>query len=160
MPKNVLDIAPYEADFFENTWLFAIAAPGSRNYQIAWLLNLAFGLCLCRKSELDVSLVLHRKKKGLTLFDHEEGPSSETIYFPVFQHAIQFAESSVFLYTNKNSESRLIPEIKDADVFLLVPFDFGINKEELTTAFHRIPEFQWTKEVDINTLKSKSNLTF
>ena len=85
----------------------------------------------------------------------------DTKYFSRYLHALPDNECEFYLIANKGSEGYLIPEMKEADYFILIK-EF-IDEEDLNLFLSRlklIKDIQAAVEINPERLKSKENLLF
>jgi len=85
----------------------------------------------------------------------------DTKYFSRYLHALPDNECEFYLIANKGSEGYLIPEMKEADYFILIK-EF-IDEEDLNLFLARlklIKDIQAAVEINPERLKSKENLLF
>ena len=123
--------------------LVAITAP-LRDYRLCFKMNKELNLDLCREDDLELMNTLDKP-----------------FYFSRYYIKDVDSETEFNLLANKGTEGFLIPEMKNADFFLLI--HNYIDKEELREiirGLNRIPEVLVAVEVDPKKLKSKENLIF
>jgi|GEM_PF-1822437 len=164
MAKIKLDLKEIELEFFTDVWVFAIAAFGMKDYRFCWLLNKAFGLNLVRKHEFDIPYFEKKAKIIIgNLFEIEEEEAHiKPSYFSFYQHEVPMTGTGIYLYNNRFKNNLLIPEWKQADYFLYVPYDSGFLEQDILLSFEQLKEVQWARTMKLNEpgFKSKQNLMF
>ena len=123
--------------------LVAITAP-LRDYRLCFKINKELNLDLCREDDLELI-----------------NTPNKPFYFSRYYIKNIDSETEFNLLANKGTEGFLIPEMKNADFFLLI--HNYVDKEELKEiirGLNRIPEVLVAVEVDPKKLKSKENLIF
>lgn len=158
--KLELDIKALELDFFSDIRIFAIGASGIPDYRFCWLLNKSLGLDFFYNADFDIPVFEKQLKPIHNSLFVEERFVIQTHFFPIFQHKIPLSESSIYLYNNRCGEKVLIPEYKQVDFFLFVPFGFSISVQEFLFAFELIKEVQWAKELLSTDISSRKNFIF
>jgi hypothetical protein len=163
MAKYSLSTLSEEQSFFSDYFLTGIRS-ATEGFRFCHLMNQYLGLNLRRVLELDIPIVSagKRKKSERTLFDEyfKEESQPEPYYFPVYKEDIPFSECSYFLYDNRCKERLLIPEKKEIDFFLLIPYSCKLQPHEWMDAFAGMNEIEWARMIEINSLGSKVNFIF
>jgi len=163
MAKFSLSTTAEEQSFFNDYFLIGIRS-ALKDYRFCWTLNRCLGLNLSRTPALDIHLFGAQGKKPLsnTLFDHyfEQENKPGTYYFSVYKEDLFFSECSYFLYNNRCEDQLLIPEKKEVDFFFLVPWSANVPSKEWLSLLADVKDIQWSKLIEINSLKSKINFIF
>ena len=137
--KNLVKI---EDDF--QGMLFGIAAQ-VKDYQLCWNLNRLFGFDLKRMDDIEI---IHRKK-------------NKTSVFSLYRFEDDLDKCIVNVVSNKYLGEFLIPEIKQADYFLILHGEFAEDRvDEIVHRLKNISAVQMTIPVNYSGLKSKKNLIF
>lgn len=160
MAKFLLNTALVEEDFFTDSRLIAIGS-ALKGYSLCWWLNELFALNFMREPELDICIREGKimAQQGLTLFDPVEEEEKRQYYFPVFRHVLPYFDASIYLYTNRCSVKKLVPELKHADFLLLLQFASYIEPEhDFSPLLARVQGISWTSELAPESLKSRRNL--
>ena len=116
-----------------------------RDYRICWLINRALNIDLCRNTDL---LISNSRKKTESL------------------HNLYFYEDEInllrfYLVTNKSSGIYLIPELKQADYFMLLKGDAAATLvDETAHLLENSPGIEKIFKSEPLTLRSKENLIF
>ncbi len=87
--------------------------------------------------------------------------ADDPVYFSKFHYKAARTDTDLYLLANKGTEGLLIPEMKNADFFILI--ENYIDKEDLErimVGLNQISEVLVAIEVDPKKLKSKENLIF
>jgi hypothetical protein len=139
LSKFTLDVA-YDFDFI----LLGISCH-EKDYRISWAIREKLGIDLCRGEDIVIS-----SKKG-----------TQSDAFAVFEHFSEENESSIFLVSNRNGPSLLVPEQRSADYFLIARGGYDQeNKEEILLLIREISFVLTAFAIDPASLKSKQNLIF
>ncbi|MGB4774675.1 MAG: IPExxxVDY family protein [Daejeonella sp.] len=139
MNKTILK---YEPDL--NFVLVAITAT-LKDYKLCFKINKQLGTNFNRINELEL------------VFNTDES----LFYFSRYYYKNIQTETEYYILSNKGTEGFLVPEMKEADFFLLIRN--YIDNEDLRTviiALNKIPEVVVAAEVNPKKLKSKENLIF
>ena len=137
MPKTVLRV-DYDYDFY----LLALVSP-IKDYRLCWVLNRSCDLDLKKQGDLEIS---SQKNKKL-------------VYFSVFEYEDEINQAYYNVISNKLMGEWLIPELKEADFFIMVRGNTSVKERERLLEKIRIdPEIQMAFEVDPTKLKSRQNL--
>lgn len=160
MAKFLLNTASFEEDFFSDSRLIAIGS-SLKGYSLCWWLNQLFGLNFVREPDMDICIQegkILTKNPG-TLFDTVQEEVKKKYYFPVFRHELPYVDSSIYLYANRCSVKKLIPDVKHADYLLLIQFASYIEPEQdFFRDLTKVHGVSWSSELEIETLKSRRNL--
>lgn len=124
--------------------LIAITAP-LKDYRLCYKINKQLLIEFYRTDELSLQYAI----------------SEQPAFFSKFHYRMAETETDFHLLSNKGTEGLLIPEMKNADFFILI--QNYIDKDDLNhfiTGLNKIPEVLVAVEVDPKKLKSKENLIF
>ncbi|WP_118975466.1 IPExxxVDY family protein [Taibaiella koreensis] len=160
MAKFLLNTAFVEEDFFSDSRLIAVGS-ALKGHSLCWWINELFGLKFVREPEMDICIHEGRVSSGSgTLFD--ELPEEEVkrkYHFPVYRHALPYFDAAFYLYANRCSVKKLVPELKHADYLLLIQFASYIEPEQdFSFDLVKVNGVAWTSELEIASLKSRRNL--
>lgn len=137
MPRTVLRIE-YDYDFY----LLALVSP-IKDYRLCWVLNKTCDLDLKKQGDLEIN---SQKNKKL-------------VYFTVFEYQDKINQTYYNIISNKLMGEWLIPELKEADYFMMVRGNTSsMERESLLENVKIDPEIQMAFEVDPAKLKSRQNL--
>lgn len=160
MAKFLLNTAFVEEDFFSDSRLIAIGS-ALKGYSLCWWFNQLFGLNFVREPELDICIQEGKilERSGGRLFDQVEEEVKRKYYFPVYRHELPYFDASIYLYVNRCSSKKLLPELKHADYLLLLQLTSYIEPEQdFLPNLTAIQGISWTSELEIDVLKSRRNL--
>lgn len=160
MAKFLLNTAFVEEDFFSDSRLIAIGS-ALKGYSLCWWLNQLFGLNFTREPDMDICIQEGKilSGSGGTLFDQVTEEVKRKYYFPVYRHELPYFDASIYLYANRCSVKKLMPELKHADYLLLMQFASYIEPgHDFSSNLARVQGISWTSELEIDTLKSRRNL--
>ena len=122
--------------------LWAIVAP-VKEYQLCWNINKVLGFDLKRAD--DVELINKKRNR--------------TSVFSFFKSASDIDKWQVFMMSNKHLGEFLIPEVKQADYFLIIRGEVSDSREsELFAKLKGIQVIQLIVKLNFDQLKSKANL--
>ncbi|MDF3077890.1 MAG: IPExxxVDY family protein [Sphingobacteriaceae bacterium] len=132
----------YELDY--DFVLIAITTP-LKDYRLCYTINKQLLIQFYRTDELQLQF----------------GLADAPVYFSKFYYKADQGETEFFLLSNKGAEGYLIPEMKEADYFILIHnYIDKEDLEQLITGLNQISEVLAAIEVDPRRLKSKENLIF
>jgi len=160
MAKFLLNTAFVEEDFFSDSRLIAIGS-ALKGHSLCWWINVLFGLNFVREPEMDICI--HEGKilagSGGTLFDEMAKEVKRKYHFPVYRHALPYFDAAIYLYANRCSVKKLIPELKHADYLLLMQYASYLEPEQdFSFNLAEVNGIAWTSELEITSLKSRRNL--
>ncbi|GAB4132915.1 MAG: hypothetical protein Fur0041_04660 [Bacteroidia bacterium] len=139
MVKLKLEIE-YDYDFI----LIGISCH-EKPYRLAWAVNNELGITLERSELLSISLKKNEAPSGFVNFNFEH-PDHEVSYT---------------LVQNRSETGMLIPELSQADYFLIARGPFGTSEQDEILRRMKAVSFVLTAfAVDPEQLKSKQNLLF
>lgn len=116
-----------------------------RDYMFCYKINKQLGTDFCKVTDLEM------------LFNADE----DFFYFSRYFFMLPETGTEFYILANKGTEGFLVPEMKEADFFLLIRN--YIDEDDLKAIISRlnqIPEVLVAAEVDPKKLKSKENLIF
>jgi len=142
--KLVLDIGAMQEDFFADSSLIGIAS-ALPIYRFCWLLNNCFNINFTREPELDVKLP---GKKDTP--DH---------YFPVYQYTLPTGTHAHMLYSLKNNDKKLLPEVKQLDYLWMIQSSTPEkDAADFIKYLRTIPDVQLAQILQPSQLKNLNNL--
>ncbi|HXH18296.1 MAG TPA: IPExxxVDY family protein [Chitinophagales bacterium] len=131
-------------DYDFNFELIAIIS-SLRDYRLCWHINRNLRLDLSRKPDLEITNVKKRIQA----------------YFPFYTHEDEINFLKYYFIGNKSAGTCLIPEIKEADYFLMLRGDAaGDFKIELLRQLRPLDCIEAAFEADVLRIRSKQNLIF
>lgn len=160
MAKITLDLKSIENDFFEGQGLLALSAPGVADYRLCWMLNQYLDFYFLRQPEMDIAIQPKIRSQDASGDLFASMPTTnnnqQPFYFSVYQHAIPGTETSIFLYSNKSEHQVLIPEMPEADFFILYPESSLHEHCQRLDSCNKLKSITWIKKIHVAQLKSKS----
>jgi hypothetical protein len=160
MAKFLLNTSLVEEDFFSDSRLIAIGS-SLKGYSLCWWFNQLFALDFKREPDMDICIQEGKilNNTSGTLFDEVQEEVKKKYYFPVFRHELPYFDSSIYLYGNRSSVKKLMPDVKHADYLLLIQFASYIEPEhDVFRDLSQVPGISWSSELEIEALKSRRNL--
>jgi hypothetical protein len=86
---------------------------------------------------------------------------SSTILFSLYHYNWETTETDFYFIANKGSEGYLIPEMKEADYFLLIKnYIDEHDLDNIILTLNKIPEIVAAVKIDPKKIKSRENLLF
>lgn len=114
-----------------------------KEYQLCWHLNKEMGFELKRAEDIEI---IHKKK-------------NKTSVFSFFRYEDELDKWQVFVVANKHFGEHLVPEVKQADFFLMIKGEVSESQEEeLFAKLKNIPVVQLVVKINYHKLKSRENL--
>lgn len=88
-------------------------------------------------------------------------PETEHVLFSIYNFSEDTAETDFYFIANKGTEGYLIPEMKNADYFVLIKnYIDEADLEHMLLALNSIPEIVTAIKIDPKKIKSRENLLF
>lgn len=116
-----------------------------KDYMFCFKINKQLGSDFCKVNDLEL------------LFNADK----DIYYFSRYYYLMSETETELFIISNKGTEGFLVPEMKEADFFLLIRnYIDEDDLKRIISGINRIPEVLVAVEVDPKKLKSKENLIF
>lgn len=127
--------------------LFGLVS-SSKEYKLAWSLNKSLNIRLIKQQDLNFDFY---NKGRLVISNYRHMSEHSTIRL--------FRNKSVDLSTLK--KPFLVPDIKEYDYIIQMTGGLSdFRHQELLNCFKRVPQIQYVKKFDPNSLKFKENLMF
>jgi hypothetical protein len=141
--KLLLDMDAITEDFFSDSSIIGIVSTAPA-YYFVWLLNNHFDLKLVREPEMDIP------KKDIDKKEH---------FFSVYKYSAPLNGNKYTVYKLKSETETLLPEAKQLDYILMIQStDSLTDAEQFTQQLKNIQDIQLAQVIDIDSLKSLSNL--
>ncbi len=87
--------------------------------------------------------------------------NESTILFSLYHYNWETTETDFYFIANKGTEGYLIPEMKEADYFLLIKNYIDENDlDNIILTLNKIPEIVAAVKIDPKKIKSRENLLF
>ena len=120
----------------------------AKDYKLAWSINNILKIRLCKSEDLCFEF-LDDSKLLIANFLFEKEYSCLWL---LRNRSIDFVNSS---------KPYLVPELKEYDYFIKIDGEKGFfDVNEIIKQLQSLPEIQYIKRIDVQTLKSKENLIF
>ncbi|WP_240049354.1 IPExxxVDY family protein [Mucilaginibacter psychrotolerans] len=132
----------FEIDF---DFILIALTTSLKDYRICYLINKSLNFNFVRKDDLKLDI----------------GPGGSEILFSIYQHTWENTETDFIFIGNKGSEGYLVPEMREADYFILIKNYIDENDlESLISAINKIPEVVAAVKIEPKKIKSRENLLF
>ena len=135
-------ILKFEIDF--DFVLIAITT-SLKDYRICYLINKNLNFNFVRLADLEL----------------DTGSRGGPVLFPLFYYSWSNTETDFYLIANKGSEGYLVPEMREADYFIIIRnYIDGQDLEQAIWGLNKIPEIVAAVKIDPKKIKSRENLLF
>lgn len=125
--------------------LIAITAP-QRDYRLGYLINKHLKFNFVRIDDLMVQIY---------------PTSEEPVPFSMFNDFWEASETDFYLIANRGTDGMLIPEMREADYFLMIKnYIDDTDLAEIVNGLNKIQEIVAAIKVDPKRIKSRENLLF
>ena len=116
-----------------------------RDYRSCYLINKYLDVCFVKIPDLEVEL----------------SPGVNPVLFSIYNFQATDAETDYYFIANRGTEGYLVPEMKQADYFILIKnYIDEADVEDMLSALNKIPEFVTAIKIDPKKIKSRENLLF
>ena len=116
-----------------------------KDYRICYLINKSLNFNFIKIPDLTVDI-------------HHDG---NPLLFSLYNYYWETSKTDVYFIANKGTEGYLIPEMRNADYFLLIKNYFAENDTDgLVSALNKIPDIMAAVKIDPKKIKSHENLLF
>ncbi len=116
-----------------------------KDYRICYLINKFLSFNFIKIPDLSVDMHL----------------GTSPVLFSLYHYNWEASETDFYVIANKGSESYLIPEMRNADYFLLIKnYIDEKDLENLIATLNKIPEIVTAIKIDPKKMKSRENLLF
>jgi hypothetical protein len=125
--------------------LIAITS-AQKDYRMCYLVNKYLGMDFVRVDDLEVNIYPN---------------SARAVPFSMYEYYWEASETSFYLIANRGTDGLLIPEMREADYFLMIKN--YIDDEDLNylvNGLNKIPEVVAAIKIDPKKIKSRENLLF
>jgi len=125
--------------------LIAITS-AQKDYRICYLVNKYLKFNFVRVADLDV---------------HIHPNFTQPVPFAMFEYHWESSETSFYFIANRGADGLLIPEMREADYFLMIK-NYIDDRElnDIVTGLNKIPEIVAAIKIDPKKIKSRENLLF
>ena len=116
-----------------------------RDYRSCYLINKYLNISFVKSPDLEVELSL----------------GVNPVLFSIYNFRACDAETDYYFIANRGTEGHLVPEMKQADYFILIKnYIDEADVEDMVSALNKIPEFVTAIKIDPKKIKSRENLLF
>ncbi len=116
-----------------------------KDYRICYLINKYLNFNFTKDNDLKVDLY----------------QKSEPVYFSLYKYQYGESETDFFFIANKGTDGSLIPEMREADYFIMIKNYIDNNDlERIIATLNKIPEIVAAVKIDPKKVKSRENLLF
>ena len=125
--------------------LIAITS-AQKDYRICYLVNKYLKFNFVRVADLEVNI-------------HPN--SAQPVPFTMFEYFWESSETSFYFIANRGADGLLIPEMREADYFLMIK-NYIDDRElnDIISGLNKIPEIVAAIKIDPKKIKSRENLLF
>lgn len=117
-----------------------------KDYRICYLINKYLNFNFVRVDDLEVNIYPN---------------SAEPVPFSMYEYYWEASETSFYFIANRGIDGLLIPEMREADYFLMIKNYIDDNDlNDLINGLNRIPEIVAAIKIDPKKIKSRENLLF
>ena len=132
---------------FEIDFDFVLIAVTSslKDYRICYLINKYLNFNFSRDTDLELDI---SNQGGI-------------LHFSLFHYSWESTETDFYFIANKGSEGYLVPEMREADYFLMIKnYIDDDDLEGILSNLNKIPEIVAAVKIDPKKVKSRENLLF
>ena len=116
-----------------------------KDYRTCYLINKHLNFDFTRQQDLKVDI----------------HPASQAGLFSLYHYQQDESDADFYFIANKGSEGSLIPEMREADYFMMIKnYIDEDDLEQIVTGLNRIPEIVAAVKIDPKRIKSRENLLF
>ena len=116
-----------------------------KDYRSCYLINKHLNLNFIKIPDLEVEL----------------NPEANPVLFSIYHFKADDADADYYFIANRGTEGYLVPEMKQADYFILIKnYIDEYDVENITSALNKIPELVTAIKIDPKKIKSRENLLF
>ena len=132
----------FEIDF---DFILIALTSSLKDYRICYLVNKYLNFNFTRTEDLEIDIAVAK------------GP----VLFSLFHYSWESTETDFYFIGNKGSDGYLVPEMREADYFILIKnYIDEDDLEGIISALNKIPEIVAAVKIDPKKIKSRENLLF
>jgi hypothetical protein len=132
----------FEIDF---DFILIALTTSLKDYRICYLINKSLNFNFVRQEDLKLDI----------------GPGGSEVLFSIFHYSWETTETDFIFIGNKGSDGYLVPEMREADYFILIKNYIDENDlESIISALNKIPEVVAAVKIEPKKIKSRENLLF
>ena len=125
--------------------LIAITS-AQKDYRIGYLVNKYLSFNFIRVADLEVNIY---------------PTSAHGVLFSMFEFYWEASETFFYLIANRGTDGLLIPEMREADYFLMIKnYIDDTDLDDIINGLNKIPEIVAAIKIDPKKIKSRENLLF
>ena len=116
-----------------------------KDYRICYLINKYLNFSFTRSEDLELDI----------------GVAGKPVLFSLFHFSWETTETDFYFIANKGSDGYLVPEMREADYFIIIKnYIDDDDLENIISALNKIPEIVAAVKIDPKKIKSRENLLF
>ena len=116
-----------------------------KDYRICYLINKYLNFNFTRVEDLKLDM----------------GTFAAPALFSLFHYSWEATETDFYFIGNKGSESYLVPEMREADYFIMIKnYIDDDDLDSMISALNKVPEIVAAVKIDPKKIKSRENLLF
>jgi len=116
-----------------------------KDYRICYLINKYLNFNFTRTEDLELDI----------------GVAGRAVLFSLFHFSWETTETDFYFIANKGSDGYLVPEMREADYFIIIKnYIDDDDLENIISALNKIPEIVAAVKIDPKKIKSRENLLF
>jgi hypothetical protein len=132
----------FEIDF---DFILIALSTSLKDYRICYLINKSLNFNFVRQEDLKLDI----------------GPGGSEVLFSIYHYSWESTETDFIFIGNKGSDGYLVPEMRQADYFILIKNYIDENDlESIISALNKIPEVATAVKIEPKKIKSRENLLF
>lgn len=132
----------FEIDF---DFILIALTSSLKDYRICYLINKYLNFNFTRTDDLKIEIIAQANPH----------------LFSLFHYSWESTETDFYFIGNKGSEGYLVPEMREADYFILIKnYIDDDDLEGIISALNKIPEIVAAVKIDPKKIKSRENLLF
>ncbi|MBD1365725.1 IPExxxVDY family protein [Mucilaginibacter sp. ZT4R22] len=132
----------FEIDF---DFILIALTTSLKDYRICYLINKSLNFNFVRQDDLKLDI----------------GTAGSEVLFSIYHYSWETTETDFIFIGNKGSDGYLVPEMREADYFILIKNYIDENDlESIISALNKIPEVVAAVKIEPKKIKSRENLLF
>lgn len=132
----------FEIDF---DFILIAITTSLKDYRICYLVNKCLNFNFVRGDDLELDI----------------GPGKSEVLFSMFNYSWETTETDFIFIANKGSEGYLVPEMREADYFMIIKnYIDESDLENIISALNKITEVVAAVKIEPKKIKSRENLLF
>ncbi|OOQ58915.1 IPExxxVDY family protein [Mucilaginibacter pedocola] len=132
----------FEIDF---DFILIALTTSLKDYRTCYLINKNLNFNFVRQDDLKLDI----------------GPGNGEVLFSIYQYTWETTETEFNFIGNKGSDGYLVPEMREADYFILIKnYIDESDVESIISGLNKIPEIVAAVKIEPKKIKSRENLLF